>query len=380
MVILNIQLDNLLLFHDFSMNLSYPKKPVHTTIEGENLEGRSNFRYKKLVILMGANATGKTALGKVLMGIFNFISTKEGNRVFPLIDNCMAPASFSIDLAFPDCTLYRISTVIRQKYSINDDYSSDHVEVSVRHVKILKNDSYETAAARLDKQEPAGKDYYGKILESVPPLSWLFEYPFASEGRQRPVRPADSRLYAVVLRETLQTLDPRIVKVEEWPNVKNSYAIIYPNHSVLIQDGAIVAPDKLSSGTNDGVGIAQIITGMKLDAYEFYYCDEKFSHVHTELEKTFLSTMIDLTGSNRQLFFTTHNLDILEMDLPRHSYAFLSRDDSSDHHISCSFASDQLKKNTGSLRNAVENDLFLTVPSTNEVYKLAEPWQGGYAE
>ena len=380
MVILNIQLDNLLLFHDFSMNLSYPKKPVHTTIENETLEGRSNFRYKKLVVLMGANATGKTALGKVLLGIFNFITTKEAGRIFPLIDNCMLPASFSIDFAFPDCTLYRISTIIRQKSSINDDYSSDHVAVSVRQVKILRNDSYESAAERLSKTEPVKNDYYGKTLESVPSLSWLFEDPFASDGRQRPVKPADPHLYADVLRETLQTLDPRIVNVEELPNVKNSYAIFYPHHQVLIQDGSIATPDKLSSGTKDGVGIAQIITGMKLDAYEFYYCDEKFSHVHTELEKSFLSTMIDLTGANRQLFFTTHNLDVLEMDLPRHSFAFLSRDDTSDHRISCSFASDQLKKNTGSLRNAVENDLFSTVPSTTEVYKLAEPYLGGYPE
>lgn len=372
MVILNIKLNNLLLFHDFSMNLSYSKKPVRSTIENEHLEGRNNFRYKKLIVLMGANATGKTALGKVLMGIFNFISRKEANSILPMIDNCLIPASFSVDLAFPDHTLYRISAHISPKYNINDDYSSENIEVSVRQVRILKNDSYETAARRLEMMETPEKDYYGKILESVPRLSWLFEDPFASDGRQRPVDPANSHMYADVLRQTLQTLDPRIVKVEEVPNLKNSYAIVYPNNSVLIQDGAIASPDKLSSGTKDGVGIAQILTGMKLDAHEFYYCDEKFSHIHTELEKTFLSTMIDLLRPNRQLFFTTHNLDILDMDLPLHSFAFLSRDYSSDHHISCVFADEYLKKNTASLRNAVENDLFSTVPSTTEVYKLAE--------
>lgn len=372
MVILNIELDNMLLFRNFSMNLSYPKKPVHTTIPDEHLEGRGNFRYKKLVVLTGANATGKTALGKVLMGIFNFISRRESNRIFPLIDNRLSPASFSIDLAFPDCTLYRISALIHPKKNINDDDSSDQIEVSVKSVRILKNDSYETAAARFSRIESSEKEFYGKTLESVPPLSWLFEDPFASDGRQRPVNPTNSRLYAEILRQTLQTLDPRISRVEEWPDVKNSYAIIYPNNTVLIQDGLISSPDKLSSGTKDGVGLAHLITGMKLDAYEFYYCDEKFSHIHTELEKTFLSAMIDLIGPNRQLIFTTHNLDILEMDLPLHSFAFLSRDYSSDHHISCTFASDYLKKNTVSLRNAVENDLFSTVPSITEIYKLAE--------
>lgn len=372
MVILNIQLDNLLLFHDFSMNLSYKKKPVHTSIEGECLEGRSNFRYHKLVVLMGANATGKTALGKVLMGIFNFITKKEAAKLFPLIDNTLKPASFSLDLAYPDDhTLYRVTASISPKNHMNEDYSNEDVEVSVKHIHILKYDSYETAVKRLDAQENPEKDYYGKILESVPALSWLFEFPFASDGRQRPVDPANSHLYADVLRQTLQTLDPRIIRVEELPNLRNSYAIVYPNQSVLIQDGTIGSPDKLSSGTNDGLGLAQMLTGMKLDAHEFYYCDEKFSHIHTELEKTFLSAMIDLLGPNRQLFFTTHNLDILEMDLPRHSFAFLRRDDSSDHHISCVFASDYLKKNTVSLRNAVENDLFSTVPSSTEILRLA---------
>ena len=38
----------------------------------------------------------------------------------------------------------------------------------------------------------------------------------------------------------------------------------------------------------------------------------------------------------------------------------------------CAKALDYLKKNNVSLRNAVENDLFSTVPSATEVYKLAE--------
>ena len=72
MVILNIKLDNFLLFNDFTMNLSYPKKPVNSSIVDEHLADRPNFRYKKLIVLMGANATGKTALGKILMGMFCF--------------------------------------------------------------------------------------------------------------------------------------------------------------------------------------------------------------------------------------------------------------------------------------------------------------------
>lgn len=372
MVILNIELDNILLFQHFTLNLSYPKKPVHTSIENEFLAGRPNFRYKKLVVLMGANATGKTALGKALRSIFNFISRKEASSILPLIDNCQLPASFSIDLAFSDYTLYRISASFSARKSVNEEYSSDDVMVTVKHIGIRKNDSYETCVERLSSMEEPENDFYVKTLESVPHLSWDFEYPFASEGWQQAVNPANPHLYAIILRKILQSLDPRILKVDEVQNVKNTYAIVYPNTSVLIQDGIITSPDKLSSGTTEGVGIAQMLTGMKLNAHEFYFCDEKFSHVHTDIEKAFLSVMIDLLGDNRQLFFTTHNLDILETDLPLHSFAFLRRDDTSDHTISVTFASEYLKKNNISLRNSVENDLFSTVPSTSEIFSLAE--------
>ncbi len=371
MVIMNIQLDNLLLFHHFSVNLSFPKKPVHSSIEEEHLSGRTNFRYKKLVVLMGANATGKTALGKVLMGIFNFISKKDISSLISLIDNNQLPASFSVDLAFPDCTLYRISTFIKAKKNINEEYVSDDLNVTVKQVKIYTSDSYETCIKRLDALEPPEPVFYAKALESVPPLSWFFDHPFASAGRQRTINPANPHLYAQVLQKTLQTLDPRIIKVEKPFSEKNTFSIVYPNDSVLIHDGTVVTPEKLSSRTQEGIGIAQLITGMKLNAHEFYYCDEKFSHIHTEIEKTFLSVMIDLLRENQQLFFTTHNLDILEMDLPLHSFAFLRRDESESHDITCVFASEYLKKNNLSLRNAVENDLFSTVPSTSEIYPLA---------
>ena len=55
-----------------------------------------------------------------------------------------------------------------------------------------------------------------------------------------------------------------------------------------------------------------------------------------------------------------------------HSFAFLRREESSDHSVSIIFASDYLKKNNISLRNAVENDLFSTVPSTSGIFSLAD--------
>lgn len=81
MIIMNIQIDNFMSFNNFSMNLSYPKKIVNSNISNEFLKDYSNFRYKKVNILMGANATGKTSFGKMLMAIFNFMDEKQYTEI-----------------------------------------------------------------------------------------------------------------------------------------------------------------------------------------------------------------------------------------------------------------------------------------------------------
>lgn len=52
MIIMNLEFKNILGFPEFKMNFSYPKKIVNSTIEGEYLSERKNFRYKKAIVLM----------------------------------------------------------------------------------------------------------------------------------------------------------------------------------------------------------------------------------------------------------------------------------------------------------------------------------------
>ena len=83
--------------------------------------------------------------------------------------------------------------------------------------------------------------------------------------------------------------------------------------------------------------------------------------------------MIDSMGSNSQMFFTTHNTDMLDLNLPKHSFTFLTKDANNDScPINCISASSFLKKSSDSLKNAVENDLFCTAPSVDLIYDIAE--------
>lgn len=374
MVILDIKIDNFLLFRDFSMSLTYPKKPVYSSISEEHLAGRPNFRYKKLIVLMGANATGKTALGKVLMGALNFISRKDMSLISELIEDPQKDASFTLDMAFDDNYLYRVTTIFQARKKKNTEIKSEDIQVTVNKEKILKADSYEKCLERLENKEPLAFDNFVQALDSIPFITWKFELRFVDAGIQRIIEPGDPKLYAAVLEDTLRALDPRIEQIEKinGKDNDNTFIIHFRNHSVLIKDGLVVEKEKLSSGTADGVGIADLITSMKLKANNFVYCDEKFSHVHAAAETAFLALMADLIGDNQQLFFTTHNTDVLDMNLPFHSYAFLRRDMYDENKITCVYASDYLKKNNVSLKNAVENDLFGTTPDTDPIYSVSE--------
>lgn len=77
MIVMDLKIDNFFAFNNFHINMSYPKKIVDSLINPEHLQDRPNFRYKKVNIILGANATGKTSLGRILMSSFNFISRKE---------------------------------------------------------------------------------------------------------------------------------------------------------------------------------------------------------------------------------------------------------------------------------------------------------------
>ena len=82
MIITKIKLNNWYSFKDCTLDLSYPRKIVDSNIPFEYLDAFENIRFKRVVILSGANATGKTSFAKILLAIRSFISSGELNRYF----------------------------------------------------------------------------------------------------------------------------------------------------------------------------------------------------------------------------------------------------------------------------------------------------------
>lgn len=371
MIVMNIYLDNFMAFKNFHMNMSYPKKIVNSYIEEEFLKDHPNFRYKKVNILMGANASGKTSFGRMLMNIFNFMDKKEMDRVIRAICDTSKKATFSIDFITieGDC-LYRVTTRIDPK--TKETYKDTDVNICVNYVKIGAKDSYESCSKRLSEQDCTMNKNFVEELGKIKGLSWLFEYP-ADFGVVNKYSTYGSSTYLKVLENTLKALDTSIVKVERLRDVEKSFVIRMKNQDVIMQDGELTKGDILSSGTKAGIAIAGIVTAIINGDNGFYYCDEKFSYIHTDIEKAFLSLMIQCLRKNDQLFFTTHNTDILDLPLPKHTFTFLKKDVQDDTEtIKSVNASEFLKRSTDSVKNAVENDLFSAAPSTELIYQLEE--------
>lgn len=369
MVVLNVTLDNFYAFKNFNINLTYPKKIVGSCIKEEHLKDRPNFRYKKVNIIMGANASGKTSFGKMLINIFNFIHKKDHKFVTDVICDKNKNASFTIDLASDNNILYRVECIIHS--CVDDYYTNDLIDLEIRQENILPKDSYESCIKRIESKEYVAEADYVDEIKKIGPLDWFLEYP-RDVGRILHF-PKNDKKFLSILSNILKSLDPAILSVELSQDVENSYVIRFSDKAVVLQDGELFKTNLLSSGTKAGVEVAPIISSLLQGKNTFYYCDEKFTYIHSDIEKAILSLIIDFIRPNDQLFFTTHNTDILDMNLPKHSFTFLCKKVcDGENVISCIEASSLLKRSTDSLKNAVENDLFSCAPSVDLIYEIAD--------
>lgn len=368
MIIMDLKIDNFFAFKNFHINMSYPKKIVNSYIEEEHLKNRSNFRYKKVNILMGANATGKTSVGKMLMKIFNFIDKQQYSTLVNAICDDNKDAYFSMDFVVQSYRLYRLDVKIGAQ---NGETDSQPLFACTRYIDIQEKDSYESCTKKLEKIPIELTSNFVGELEKIEGMAWLFAYP--ADFSNGIVNCSKNAKYPKILDYTLRALDPSIQAVEKIDMVENTYVIRMKNQDLVIQDGEVIKDNILSSGTKAGIDIAEMLAAIINGDNGFYYCDEKFSYVHSDVEKAFLCVMINGLKYNDQLFFTTHNTDILDLPLPKHTFTFLKKDVYDEEMpIKCVDASDFLKRNTDSLKNAVENDLFSVAPNLELIYEIED--------
>ncbi len=369
MILLDVKLNNIYGFRDFHMNFSYPKKIVNSIIDHEWLDGRTNFRYKKAIILMGANATGKTTLGKALLNIFNFIDGLETTALTKMALNGK-PGSFSVEFINNGFTLHRVAG------ELESDGVARHAAMRFFYSSTVigTKDSYETCAERLNKANPEelGFDGLNRLASEIGKVNYVFSCPEVKPSAE--ISKADKKTALKVLKAVIGTLDPTLNDVVLSKDLKNSYIIRRGDEEIIIQDGKLLNRDALSSGTAEGVDIAFFLSLILSGNNGFYYCDEHFSYIQSDIEKRIFGLMLEHLNKNEQLIFTTHNSDMLDLNLPRHTFAFLRKHAGEGYKVSVMFASEILKRNSDSIHCALENDMFNSIPDDSLLDHLEKGW------
>lgn len=376
MILLNLKLNNILSFKDFDINFSYPKKLKKSTVANECLEGLPNFRYKKLNIILGANASGKTSLVKCIWKLLSFLSVKERSCIDEIINyNCDNSYIEADIVAFEkeECGEKKYDLKRVKIYSNN---KTKELKMSISKVNLNGEDSYEIRKKDLDSIKDNYMNYVDCLNLNKITLGRHTILPATEEGFDL-VRflKLDSDEYTFILNQVLKTLDPSILNVTKSLDTNDAYVIEHENSGkIIVQNGNFISTIKyLSSGTKYGINIANLLYSIKNHLNEIYLIDEQFSYVNSDVEIAILNTMVSLLGEDEQIFFTTHNSNILDIKYPFHSFYFMKKEKVENKTIIKSACASLVEnRNNVVPKTILDNDMLATAPDVNMIYELGE--------
>ncbi|MDE5539712.1 MAG: hypothetical protein K2J20_04425, partial [Bacilli bacterium] len=355
-----------------------PRK-INSLIKDEFLDGIPSFRYKKVNIFIGSNASGKTSLCKAIWGVLGFLIFKEKQAIEVLLSNASLESLIEMDFVEKLDEEYNFFR-LKIKYSPANQGSNSSIKISYNKIILKNGDTYESVCKCLERIGDSFMDY----LEVLKCLDFGFGYniilPFTEPAFNRIVflelqNEQESEDYEKVLNAVFKTLDPSILSVKQSKESNDAYVINYQNGKIIIVQNGMTMSDipYLSSGTKYGFNIANMICSIKNHMYGIYAIDEQFSYTTSDIEIAALSTMISLLGPAEQLFFTTHNTNILSIGLPFHSFYFMRKKLVEDKQvITVTCGSEKENRNNVSPKNLYDNDVFGTAPIVDLILDLGE--------
>ena len=394
MIFTRIEIDNLYCFRGSEIDLTFPKKLTNNTISSETLPGRDRFHFKRVCILSGPNASGKTAFGKVLCGLQNFIERKVLlEDLYEAVSYRDIPATVVAEFAsVDDLCLHKVSFSFMKG-------GAQIKSLKYAKVPINKNDSALVARKNLEKifnssgnfKQRAGVEFISsgstdfekleamaRFAEMTFSGSWC--YLFSDTEASSKLRSTDTAMLnnTELLEIILKIFDPSIQDVSEtFSNVDgkkqelNGFRVKFKNGDTALVDlkGDATGFRRFSKGTFDSIKVANFVARIKNSSSETttFFLDEQLAHAHSELEVNLLNVMIEFLGATSQLFFTTHNYHIMDMNLPNHSFAFLAKDDEFSRFV---LPEKTHKKNDRAISNAVKNNVFKTIPNVHLLDKF----------
>lgn len=375
MVILGLKLDGIMSFSEFEINFSYPIKLRNTLIKDENLESIPSFRYKKLNIFIGSNASGKTSLIKTIWQILLFLNQKEKNILLPLINKNSETGYIEMDFVNGRKENYTLNRIKIKLDNLNND-----IDIAFKSIPLNAGSSYENKEKDLNNFDYKYHNYL-TVLNSIDFIGGYKVIMPATENAFNYIKfikmhnESEEADYLEILKSVLKTLDNSIINVFKSSEAANAYIIEHLDAGrIIVQEGYKLSDiPLLSSGTKYGFNIANMIYAIKTHRNGIYLIDEQFSYVNSDIEAAILSTIVSLLGPDEQIFFTTHNSSILDLGFPFHAFNFMKKERfGNKQKISTFCASEAENRNNVSAKTLLDNDVFGTSPDLNDIFNLGD--------
>ncbi|MFV5536195.1 hypothetical protein VXQ47_15700 [Acinetobacter pittii] len=425
MIFTKIRLKNWYSFKDATLDLSYPKKIVNNTIDYEYLEGFENIKFKRVSIISGANSSGKTSFSKALCAIRHFITFKdipsqilEGQRsenekvgfeiefIAPKVRKLKELSQYSNDKeAYEEFVLKTVSDKYDHYHSLIVSFDDNHIinsplkdlayKFNYVSIPINKSDTIPKLREKIEIIRRGGEIKNSIILENEKAYTDISEHIqnhivsyFFPSAANFIFSDIDSFFYKDkdgknvikknILFKILKTFDTSISHISDAidndsKKIEGFYIHFKSGKSLYISKFGEITSNQhlLSLGTQQSIKLAKIIS--KLDHISGLlaltcFIDENMGNVQSEIEVAMINLIIQKMGNRSQFFYTTHNYEVLEMNLPIHSFVFLKKDE--DGNSSFIQAEKEFKKNDRSILSYVKNDILGTLPKTNLIDDL----------
>ena len=148
---------------------------------------------------------------------------------------------------------------------------------------------------------------------------------------------------------------------------EDDYYIVFKNgEQVLVEESnpKSIKDNRLSQGTIEAIEMSYILKNIN-----YYpgtvYLDEQMAYMHTELSNDLILKLIE-SNQDSQLFITTHNENVLDLNVPIHSFTFLVRNNGK---IEVVYPEKTLNKNDRKLKTYVQNNYFETYPELDGLWE-----------
>lgn len=381
MIFYEIRLNDIFQFKDFSLDLTYARDSKYSPIEQAHTK-YPNLKYKKFAVLLGANASGKTTLGKALCIIQNFLSGKDiSNFSFANLKSAFEKGinkKIHIESTFSTyANMYRLSVEITQNGIVSEIWK----KVSLKNLSYLKHkkelDESEPIYSKSNFDTTSFVSYFLTSKENIEfrneiQTSIGFIYTFS--GSDINLIDESIGLDVNYLKKIMMSFDSSIVDVSDSTEVIGNRIIHFNNghKEIILKNGKLSdeSSSVLSTGTKEGIMLAYMIYALYKGAYHTLYIDEKMSHAHSEIEEQVIQILISLVNKiDGQVFITSHNSDLLDLNIPNYNFMLFKKD--RDGFIRKVIEPEKVVKHQNrKLRRIVEDDVFSTAPILDSLIDL----------